>query len=102
MENALLQVHVPGLHVNLQYDTSPAQGSRSEGQTPQAQWRPLQAGVEYLSPSMHRSEDGLAQVVDLEEGNWVEKSAPEGVLFSAEGLLLKQRTTLLRLRVRLV
>jgi hypothetical protein len=42
MENALLQVHVPGLHVpglhvNLQYDTSPAQGSRSEGQTPQAQ-----------------------------------------------------------------
>ena len=51
---------------------------------------------------MHCSEDGLAQIVDLEEGNWVEKSAPEGVLFSAEGLLLRQRTTLLRLRCRLV
>jgi len=50
---------------------------------------------------MHCSESGRAQVVDLEEGNWVEKSAPEGVLFSAEGLLLKQRSTLLRLRVRL-
>ena len=48
MENALLQAHVPGVHVNLQYDPFPAQGSRLEGQIPQAQWRPLQAEVEYL------------------------------------------------------
>lgn len=50
---------------------------------------------------MHCSEGGRAQVVDLKEGNWMEKSAPEGVLFSAEVLLLKQRPSLLRLRVRL-
>lgn len=60
MENALLQVHAPGLHINLQYDPFPAQGSRLEGRIPQAQWRPLQAEVEYLSPSIHCSEDGLA------------------------------------------
>lgn len=93
-------MHIPGLHEGLQHDTSPSQGSRLEGQILWNQGKPLQLEVECLS-SMHCSEGGRAQVVDLEEGNWVEKSAPEGVLFSAEGLLLKQRSTLLRLRVRL-
>jgi len=31
VENGLLHVHVPGLHVGLQYDTSPGQGGRLEG-----------------------------------------------------------------------
>ncbi len=101
IENGLLHVHVPGLHVDLQYDASLAQGSPLEGQIPQALWKSLQMEVECLSSSISCYENGLAQVVDLEVGNWVEKSAPEGALFSTEGLLLKQRSTLLRLRARL-
>ena len=100
MENAFLQVHVLGLQVDLQYDTSPAQGSRLERKAPQTQGKPLQLEIECLSSPIHGSDYSLAQVVDLDEVNWVEKTAPEGVLFSPEGLLLKQRSTLLRLRAR--
>ena len=99
MENWSLHVHAPGPHVGLQYDTSSDQGSRLEGQILQNQGKSLQLEVECLS-FMHCSEGGRAQVVDLKEGNWGEKSAPEGVLFSAEALLPKQRPALLRLRVR--
>ena len=48
VENGLLHVHVPGLHVGLQYDTSPDQGSRLEGQILQSQGKPLQLEVECL------------------------------------------------------
>ncbi|KAN0083021.1 hypothetical protein V8E54_002109 [Elaphomyces granulatus] len=102
MENCSLQVHIPGLHVGLQYDASSANASRLEGQILQAQGKCLQMEIECLSSSLHCSENDLTHVVDLEEGDWVEKSCLEGVLFSAEGLLLRQRSTLLRLRARAV
>jgi hypothetical protein len=56
--------------------------------------------MQCLLSSKYRSNDSLAEIVDLEDGSWVEKSAPEDVLFSADGLLLKRRSVLLRLRAR--
>lgn len=99
-DNVSLQIHVPGLHVALQYDASPAQGTRLGGQTPQAQRKSFQMEIQCLSSSAQCADNGLAQIVDLEDGNWVEKSAPEGILFSTDGLLLKRRSILLRLSAR--
>lgn len=55
--------------------------------------------VEYLLSQRDSSPD---PIVDLEGVSSVEKSAPDGVLFSSEGLLLKKKSTLLRLRARLI
>jgi OTT_1508-like deaminase len=96
----LLHVHVPGLQVGLQYGVPPAEGSLLVERPPQTQGKSFQMEIQYLSSSMACSDVGLAQAVDLEEGDWVEMSTPEGVLFSAEGLVLKRRSTLLRLRAQ--
>lgn len=96
MENIFLQVHAPGLHVDLQYDASCVQGSRLKRRAALS-LESLQIEVECFSPILG-SDYSIAQVVDLDD-NWVEKAAPEGVLFSPEGLLLKQGSTLLRFRV---
>ena len=100
--NGLLRVRVPGLHLSLESDTlSAGNGDADEtmtSQMQQAQQRPLQIELEWLS-SMPCTEVGLAQIVDLQD-EWAEKSTPEGVLFSTEGLLLKKRSTFLRLRAR--
>jgi OTT_1508-like deaminase len=96
----LLHVHVPGLQVGLQYGAPPAEGSLLVERPPQGQGKSFQMKIQYLSSAMACSDVGLAQAVDLEEGDWVEMSTPEGVLFSAEALLLKRRSTLLRLRTQ--
>ena len=100
MENELLRIHVPGLHVALRYDASPVQGTLLGGQIPQAQKKSLQMEIQCLSSSEYCSNNSLAEIVNLEDGNWAEKSAPEGILFSADGLLLKRKSILLRLRAR--
>lgn len=94
-------MHVPGLQVYLQYDMSPPQGSWFEEPIPHASGKSLHIEVEYLSPSSQCSENDRAQVVDVEKSSWVETPAPEGVLFSTQSLLLKRRSTWLRLCARL-
>jgi len=90
----LLQVRVPGLHLTLESDarfTSNTDADEMRAQMPRAQRGSSQIEMEWLS-SMRCIEVGPGQIVDL-EGEWVEKSTPEGVLFSAEGLLLKLKST---------
>lgn len=82
------------------YEHLPFQGSRLEGKTFQSRGKGLQIEIEWLSSSAHCIGNGPVKVVDLEEGHWVEKPAPEGILLSARGLLLKQKSTLLCLRTR--
>lgn len=69
MENKLLQIHIPDLHVVLQYDASPAQTTQLEGRTPQAQNKSFQMEIQCLYSSMHCNNNSLAQVVDLEDGD---------------------------------
>jgi len=99
----LLQVRVPGLHLSLESNARFAGNTDTDemvtAQMPRALRGSLQIEVEGLS-FMPCTEVGLAQIVDS-EGEWVEKSTPEGVLFSAEGLLLKLKSTILRFRARL-
>lgn len=100
MENSFLQVHIPGLRVDLEYDTSsfshPQSSWQASQQTPGE--NPFRMEVEYLTSSKDYSP---AQVVDLDGISSVEKSAPEGILFSNEGLILKKRSILMRLRAGL-
>ena len=101
--NGLLHVRVPGLHLSLELDTRSTDNMDTNdavtSQIQQTQQRSLQIELERLS-SMPCTKVGLAPiVVDLED-EWAEKSPPEGVLFSAEGLLLKRKSTFLRLRAR--
>ena len=100
IENRLLKVHAPGFYVSVQYDAFPTHDSRLEGQMPQTQRKGVQIELECLSSSICRSGNGLRDVIDLEGGSWTEKSAPEGILFSSDGLLLKHKSTLLRLRAQ--
>lgn len=100
--NGLLHVRVPGLHLRLEFDGCSADNTDADGmmtsQMKQAQRRSLQLELEWLS-SIPCTEVGPPPIVNL-EGEWVEKSTPEGILFSSEGLLLKRKSTLLRLRAR--
>jgi hypothetical protein len=95
VENELLRVQVPGLHVCFQYDVSPARGIQPEQKIWQAAVR---LELECLSPSCQIRDATQARAIDLEEGDWTEKSVLDGALFSEDGLLLKRRSTLLRLR----
>lgn len=99
-----IQILVPGLRVDLEYDISSS--SRAPDNCSGSQDSPYISGegslrmeVEYLPSQRDSSPD---QIVDLEGVSSVEKSAPDGVLFSSEGLLLKKKSTLLRLRARLI
>ena len=101
-EGSVLDMHLPSgettshsftvgkglLHVQLVVGTRP----------PRAQGKSFQMEIQYLSLSMACSDFGLAQAVDLEDVIRVEMSTPEGVLFSAEGLLLKKGSMLMCLR----
>lgn len=89
--DTLLQIYLPGLHVYLE------NGHRVPGNSPCRQ--PLVLDTEYL-PSLpgESVKDGM-YLVDLDEGDWVEQSPPDGVLFLPGGLVLKRKSTLLRLRV---
>ena len=91
--DSLFQIHVPGLHVNLHVVGQHAQEN-------QPTYRPLLLEIQCLSSSEMESNNDLVHFVDLDEGDWVEQSTPEGVLLSLGGLLLKRKSTLLRLRAR--
>lgn len=101
VENSFLRVHVPGLHLRFRYLASPAQSVDLENGTRQVVGDPLQLEMECLSASSETSEASQASAVDLDEGHWLEKSALESALFSDDGLLLKRRSTLLRLHARI-
>jgi hypothetical protein len=83
----LLHVRVPGSQLSLESHARFASNTDSDemmtAQMPRALQGSLQMEVEGLS-FMPCTEVGLAQIVNS-EGEWVEKSTPEGVLFSAEG-----------------
>jgi hypothetical protein len=100
VDNHFLLVHAPGLHVRFKYTGSPAQGIQSGKKTGQVVGNSMKLEMECLADSFHASEASQAEVVDLEDGHWSEKSGLEGALFSEFGLLLKRRSTLLRLRAR--
>ena len=100
MENDLLQVQIPGLHVTFQYDAFPPQDMHLGDQASQSPKTPLQIEIQCPPSSDHGSSDNSAETVDLDYGNWVEKICPEGILFSANGLLLKRKSVSLRLRVK--
>lgn len=58
--------------------------------------------IECLPWSEYQDQVGNLSLVDLQGENWVVMDSLEHSLFSASGLLLKQRTTLLRLRGHLI
>jgi nucleic acid/nucleotide deaminase of polymorphic system toxin len=100
VENSFLRIHVPGLHLRFEYDVSPTQGIQLGKKARQAVGNLLKLEMECLSDSFQASEASQAEAVDLEDGYWSEKSGLEEALFSEFGLLLKRRSTLLRLRAR--
>jgi hypothetical protein len=91
--NSLLEINTPGLHVDVQHD------SHFPGTPPSRQ--PLLLEVQCLPSVVDEAENDLTYLVDLDESDWVEQSPPDGVLFQPGGLLLKIRSTLLRLRIAL-
>lgn len=98
-ENRVLLIHAPGLHVTLEYDASLDREGQMNNRTPPGQGKSFQIEAQCLSFSKYPC-GNLSHVVDLDQGSWVEKVAQEGVLLSTEGLLLRRRSTLLRLRVQ--
>lgn len=100
--NQVLRIHVPGLHVELQLDDQLALGNQPNANpllSQQPNHQPLLLEFHCLSSSGNEVHNDL-HFVDLDGGDWVERSTPEGVLFSPGGLLLKRMSTLLRLRIR--
>jgi hypothetical protein len=100
VDNHFLQVHAPGLHVRFKYNGSPAQGIQMGKNTGETVASSMKLEMECLSYSFRASDASQAEVVDVEDGNWSEKSGLEEALFSEFGLLLKRRSTFLRLRAR--
>jgi hypothetical protein len=98
MGNTSLQVYSRHLHVSLQYEISSAPVRNLDA--PYTQNRHLQMEVECLSSSTHEDQNSSFSFLDLQDCDWVEKEGLESALFSTEGLLLKQHTTLIRLRGR--
>jgi OTT_1508-like deaminase len=98
--NELLHVRVPGLHLSLEFDPrftgNTDTGKMVVAQIPRVRPVSLKIEVEWLSCT----EVDHATMMDL-DGEWVEKSAPEGALLSADGLSLKSKSTILRLHGRL-
>ena len=101
--NQLLRIHIPGLHVELQQQDELPLRNQSNGHLllpRQPSQQPLLLELHCLSSSGDEGHIDLAHLVDLDEGDWIEQPTPGGVLFSRGGLLLKRRSTLLRLRIR--
>jgi OTT_1508-like deaminase len=98
--NTTLEIDVPGLHLDLQYDASSTGQNQLGGEELRNEETSFGIQVEHLHPLTDRQGFDPAQAFDLEEGDWLEKSAAEGILFSAEGLLLKKGSVVLRLRAQ--
>ncbi|ORY19298.1 hypothetical protein BCR34DRAFT_595721 [Clohesyomyces aquaticus] len=82
--NQTLRVQAPGLHVTLEC-------------APQASGKSLPLEVECLA--LPADPGFLSECVDMDERNWKEKLAPEDVLFLEEGLRLRRRGVVVRIRV---
>ncbi|KAK2756130.1 hypothetical protein FQN54_005538 [Arachnomyces sp. PD_36] len=98
-ENSFLQVHLPDLHLHVEYDPPSLPSDLSEEERLRGVVVPFRIEIEYL-PSSSNGSSVQDWIVDLEkEVNCIsEKATPEGILFSPEGLLLRHKCTLLRLR----
>ena len=89
--NTLLKIFLPGMHIYLKNRDRIPENSHSQ--------QPLLLDAEYLPSLPDEIFKSELYLVDLDEGDWVERSPPEGVLFLPRGLVLKRRSTVLRLHI---
>ena len=87
-------MHVPRLHLTIEYDAL-----LPSIEACQSQRCCVHMEIEFLSSALCDFNQCIG-LVDLQEDDWVEKRGLERALFSAEGLLLKQKSTFLRLRAQ--
>jgi len=98
VENRSLKAHARNLHISLQYEASLKTDGGPQAKGPSETW--VHVEMECLLLSEHRELEERSTCIDLQEGDWVEKVGLEAAFFSVDGLLLKQKTTLIRLRER--
>lgn len=98
--DSILRLSIPGLHVSIHNHFLQAGENLSGNSSTAVEPRPLELETQRLSWPDRGGIDEGGQIIDMDDGQWTNKEAPEGILFSPQGLVLKRRDVLLILRAR--